>query len=306
MLKKQQRKHMIDNISRAQLGAKERWHPTTPKATHSGILVIGETELACDVLEDGRRILRQKTFVKAMGKANLGKYDHEKGKQLNLPVFLTANNLTPYLKDDFCKRGEVIEYKGVNGQRLKGYDATILPEVCKIYSQADDDKILQPSQVKIARVCRIMLYGLASVGIIALVDDATGYVEQRNRDELQKILENYISEELRKWTKRFPNEFFKQAYKIHGWDYSSFQKNHPQCLGNFINKYVYEQLPPGVIEELKSKNPQNENGRRKYRLHQFLTEDIGDDNLKKQITQVVTLMKVSTNLDEFKALVDKL
>jgi hypothetical protein len=151
-----------------------------------------------------------------------------------------------------------------------------------------------------------MLYGLATVGIISLIDDATGYVEQRNRSELEKILEKYIAEDLRQWTKKFPNEFFKQVYRLHGWEYPKINKNHPQCVGKIINKYVYEALPPGVLDELKRKNPPNENGNRRARLHQYISEDIGDDNLKKQITQVVTLMKVSDNMDMLKSMIEKI
>jgi hypothetical protein len=291
---------------RAKLAADERWHPKTPKATHSGVLIIGTTELACDVLEDGRRILRQRTFLNAMERGKIGGEDRKRAETINLPIFLTANNLTPYLEPNFTGRGELILYKGVNGQKLKGYDATILPEVCKVYSKAEDDGVLKGNQLKIAKVCRGMLYGLATVGIIALVDDATGYVEQRNRNELEKILEKYIAEELRAWTKKFPNEFFKQVYRIHGWEYDKITNLHPRCTGKFINKFVYEKLPPGILEALKSKNPQDENGRRKFTHHRFLTEDIGDDNLRKQITQVITLMKVSDNLDEFKEYINKI
>lgn len=297
----------MDKNQKAIKAANERWHPTIPRATHSGILIIGETELACDVLNDGRRILRQKTFLNAMGRGKIGGKERKGGELSNLPVFLQANNLKPYLEPYFLKGGNsLITYKGINGQKLTGYDAKVLPEACKVYASAEDDDVLHDTQFKIAKVCRTMIYGLASVGIIALVDDATDYVEQRNRNELQKILEKYIAEELRVWTKKFPNEFFKQVYRIHGWDYDKISNLHPSCTGGFINKYIYEKLPPGVIEELKRKNPTDETGKRKFRHHQFLSEDIGDDNLKKQITQVVTLMKVSSNLNEFKELISKL
>jgi hypothetical protein len=289
-----------------QAAAIERWHPTVPKATHTGTLIIAGQEIACDVLADGTRVLRKKTVLKAIGRGTPGSKDVKRAKGLNLPIFISANNLTPYLKHEILEEGSLIMYRGIDGRKLQGYKATILPEICKIYVQADHDGVLADNQLKIAGVCKAMLYGLATVGIIALVDDATGYVEKRNRDELQKILENYISEELRPWTKKFPNEFFKQVYRLHGWEYPRLQKNHPQYIGKIINKYVYEKLPPGVIEELKKKNPVNESGIRSYRHHQFLTEDIGDDNLNKQIMQVVTVMKLSSNIDEFKQLIERL
>lgn len=290
---------------RAQKAANERWHPTIPKATHSGVLIIAGKEIACDVLENGQRVLRHGTFSRAMGRAKSRSEDLERARTLKMPVFVCANNLTPYLEQHFPEGGEQIFYKGIDGRKLIGYDASLLPCVCKVYVQAEYDGILQKQQIPIASVCRSILFGLANVGIIALVDDATGYVEQRSRDELQKILEKYISEELREWTKKFPNSFFKNVYRLHGWEYPKIGKNHPQYIGKIINKYIYERLPPGVLEALKNKNPQNENGNRKYRHHQFLTENVGDDNLQKQITQVITLMKVSNDMDEFQKLISK-
>lgn len=297
-----------ENLTKSEIARKavnERWHPTIPKATHSGILIIAGQEMHCDVLNDGRRILRYKTISKAMGKSKPNNFDMERARTLKIPVFITSNNLTPYLGDYFQERGEQVLYKSIDGKKLIGYEASILPEVCKVYVRADDEGVLQKQQLPVADVCRAMLYGLATVGIISLVDDATGYVEQRCRDELQKILEKYISEELRPWTKKFPNEFFKQVYRIHGWEYPNIQKNHPQYVGKIINKYVYEKLPPGVLNELKNKNPSNENGNRLYRHHQFLSSDIGDENLSKQITQVITLMKISKDVNEFKKFMEK-
>lgn len=290
----------------AKNAANERWHPKTPRATHSGVLIIGDIELACDVLQDGRRVLRQKTLGIAMGRKQIG--GRQRGQDVSdLPIFLTANNLRPYLeKVIYDGSGSLIHYKGINGQRIQGYDATILPEACKAYAKADEDKVLQGNQLKIAKECRAILYGLATVGIVALVDDATGYVEERQRNELQKILEKYISEELREWTKKFPDQFFKQIYRLYGWEWGEFKKNHPQCVGNIINKYIYEKLPPGVLQELKNKNPVTETGKRKHMHHQFLTEDIGDKNLNGQICQVVTLMKVSDNMEQFKNMMEKI
>lgn len=285
----------------------ERWHPTIPKATHTGVLVIGGQEIACDVLNNGKRILRQKAFLKALGRGNVGGKDQKRAEDTNLPIFLIANNLKPYLKPEILVKGDPISYRGIDGRKFIGYDATFLPEVCKVYVQADHDKVFKdsPGQTRIAAVCKAILYGLSTVGIMSLVDDVTGFVNVRNKTELQRILEGYISEELRAWTKKFPDEFFKQIYRINDWKYLATTHHKPQCIGNFINKYIYEKLPPGVLDELKKKNPPNESGNRHYRHHQFLSESIGDDNLQKQILQTITIMKVSDDMDQFKELINR-
>lgn len=285
--------------------ANERWNPTIPRATHSGILNIGGIEIACDVLEDETRVLRRKEFLKTLGR---GKPNHAtilRAERENLPIFLSAKNLSPYFEGDFLARTKEISYKNKLGIKYKGYNSNILPETCEIYLKARQDKVLTEDQLHIAQFCEIMMRAFAKVGLVALIDECTGYQEVRQRNELEKILEKYISEELRSWTKKFPNEFFKQVYRLYGWEYSGSPR-HPKFLGSIINKYVYEKLPPGVLEELKRKNPRNENGHRQYRHHQFLSEDIGEENLLKQIVQTTSIMKVSDSINEFKKLMDRL
>jgi len=140
---------------------------------------------------------------------------------------------------------------------------------------------------------------MAKDHIIALVDKATGYHDQEVRDEITKILEQYIAPHLMPWTLRFPDEFFRQVYRIHGWPYVRGNRKMPQCVGTFINKYVYEPLPPGVLEKLQELNPVTEKGWRTTQNHRFLT-DTGNINLDRQITSTTTTMVLSDNKEQFK------
>jgi hypothetical protein len=88
-----------------------------------------------------------------------------------------------------------------------GYPAEILPMVCEVYLDARDKGALQANQASAALTAYVLMRGLARVGIIALVDEATGYQEVRARQELQPILEAYVQAEFRPWIKRSPDEF---------------------------------------------------------------------------------------------------
>jgi hypothetical protein len=160
-------------------------------------------------------------------------------------------------------------------------------------------------QGKVINAADILMRGLAHVGIIALVDEATGFQQERARDELNQILQAYISPELLPWTKRFPNEFFKQLYKLNGWKYVEGNHKRPRYVGSMINSLVYNHLPPGVLPQLKKVNPPDESGRRKHTHHQFLTPETGHPHLDKQIIEVTTLMRVSDDKTTFRKLFDK-
>ena len=139
--------------------------------------------------------------------------------------------------------------------------------------------------------------GLATVGIITLVDEATGYQRIQER-ALAKILEKFIDNELQKWTKTFPYEFYKQIFRLRGWKGPNGVKR-PQVIGHYTNDFVYDRLAPGILEELRRINPRLPSGELKNRHHQWFTEDFGHPKLREQLAAVIAIMRLSTNWDNF-------
>lgn len=272
---------------------------TLPKATHDGDLPIAGTVIPCAVLENGQRVLTQDGFLRSIGR--LARGGGGQGALADkLPVFLRAQNLQVYISEDIEKASVPIIFRTKRGKQAFGYKAELLPVVCDIFLKAREDDVLTKKQEHIAQACEILVRGLATVGIIALVDEATGYQYERDRQALHKILEAYISKELLPWTKRFPDNYYENLFRLMKWQYSPLSVKRPQLVGKLTNTLIYEQLPPGVLDELKHKNPKNEKGRRKHKFFQFLTDDIGNPHLEKQIVKVVTLMQISRNWRAFK------
>jgi hypothetical protein len=54
----------------------------------------------------------------------------------------------------------------------------------------------------------------------------------------------------------------------------------------------------GVLDELRRVNPVTESGWRKRKHFQHLTADTGNEHLDRQITSVITLMRVSDTKEE--------
>lgn len=288
----------------ARRAASARWLKDLPRATHTGQIVIAGRSLNCAVLETGKRLLTQETFLTAIGRA--GKAKGKTGSFVvdGMPPFLAAENLLPFISEDLRQSTTPLFCRNEKGIRLAGYDAILLPMVCEVYLKLRDHcraqgKKVPTNQKHIVEACDLLMRGLARVGIIALVDEATGYQEQRAKDELSKILEAYIVEELRPWIKTFPDEFFKQVYRLHGWPYRPGSAKRPSYVGQLINKYIYEQLPPPVLPELQKLNPVTEAGYRKHKHFQYLTADTGNVHLDRQITATTTIMKVSDDRKDF-------
>jgi len=83
---------------------------------------------------------------------------------------------------------------------------------CDVYLEARDAGALFPSPLHIAKRAEIIIRGLATVGVIALVDETTGYQHIRTERAFATTLEKFIAKELRPWTKTFPYEFYKQIF----------------------------------------------------------------------------------------------
>jgi hypothetical protein len=267
------------------------------KVKYEGELDLNGLKLPCYVLEDGTRVLSGNAMQNALKMVD---EDEVNKSGTRLARYLGQKSLEPFIyKGKEVGHFEPIEcYQGKS--KINGFEATILADICDAFLEARKNIKLSKRQEVIANQCEILIRAFAKVGIIALVDEATGYQYDRERYELQKILKAYISEELLAWQQRFPHEFYKQIFRLNNWDYTpSNLKSRPGVIGTWTNTYVYKQLPKGVLEELKKKTPIDEEGNRKHQYHRLLTQDTGHPHLDKQLTQVITIMRLSKNWKDF-------
>jgi hypothetical protein len=287
----------------ARAAAEARWGHVIADATHEGELVIGDMRIECAVLDDGTRVLSQGTVLAALGRApTMGRREITE----HMPPFLSAANLRRFIDTELIEIYEPVTYRrpGSNG-RLVGYRAEILPMVCEVYLDARHEGVLQRNQLATAHAAEILIRGLAKVGIIALVDEATGYQEVRARHELQRILEAYVQAEFRPWVRMFPDEFFREIYRLQGWEFRPGTSRRTPHVGKLIKHYIYEQLPEGVLAELERLNPKNDKGNRPRKHHQHLTGTTGNAHLDRQISTVTTLMRIARSREEFEELFER-
>ena len=154
--------------------------------------------------------------------------------------------------------------------------------------------MLGPSQERVAEKAQILLNGLADTAIDALIDEATGYQKRRAHDALQRILAAYVRPKFRTYQSKFPISFYEQIYRVMGWPFDAASTARTAYVGKLTNKLIYEQLPPRVLEDLRRRNPIDPVTKRRKRKHfQFLTEDVGNPHVDKQITAVTTLLRAT-------------
>ena len=269
-----------------------------PEARYAGVLSLGEAEIGCAVLEDGTRLLTQSDMMRALGRARQAKGRGFYDADVNLPAFLTAKNLKPFIPNDLYVTSSQIEFFLPTGKKAFGYKAELLPQVCEVYLEARDAGTLAPSQLHVAKQAEVLVRALAKVGIVALVDEATGYQRDRGHDALRLLLERYIAEGLQKWIHTFPDSFFAELDRLYD-NAPTTPRSRPQYYGRFINKYVYDPIEHGYVKAELDKLNITDEGKRRARFHQWLTDD-GRTILTRQIGKVEGIMEMCNDIDHFK------
>lgn len=268
------------------------------RATHEGPLIISGIEIPASVLEDGTRLISQRGLQTSIG---LSKGGATTAGVRRVGVFLTRIQDKGIDIHDLTARIEnpIIFQPSHGGRTAYGYEATILADICDVVFEANKQDKLLPQQKHLAKQCEMLMRAFAKVGIIALIDEATGYQEVRDRLALQKILEKYLREEYAKWARTFPDEFYENLFRLRGWQYRPLTLKKPGVVGHLTNDLIYKRLAPGVLDELKKKNPIVAPGQRRQRHHQWLTEDVGHPRLREHLAAVMALMKASTKWSTF-------
>jgi P63C domain len=280
-----------------------------PRADHPGELHIGDMQFPCSVLSDGTRILTQSDFMSGMGMYYSGWVAQNQAKKqssADIPHFLAFKSLEPFIYKHLGDLQSIsVKYRTEKGSLAHGIKAEIIPKICEVWLDADEHGKLGARQKQIAQKAKILMRALAHVGIIALIDEATGYQEVRDRLALQAILDQYLRKEFAKWAKQFPPEFYQGIFRLRGWQWRGMKVNRPQIVAHYTKDLVYARLAPGIVKELEVRNPMTDRGYRKHKNYQYLTEDIGIPALTQHLYAVNGLMRAAATWEEFMALMDK-
>lgn len=296
----------------ASRAAMARWNKDLPKADYEGTLKFGSIEFKCAVIEqpDGTavRLISQTEFMQGLGmyySGYIAKQHREQDPSAELPMFLAQSALKPFID----KNIDVLQFKPISyvtqtGSVAKGIPATIISRICKVWIDAAKAGALKSRQKIVAENAAIVRDALADTGIVALVDEVTGYQNVRARDAMQAILNGFLRKSFAAWSKRIPDEYYQEIYRLRGWVWPGMQKNRFQVVGKYTTDLIYKRLAPGVQEELNRINPKDDKGNRAAKHHMWLTDNIGHPALRQHMHAVLGFMRASRTWDQFKALMD--
>ena len=268
---------------------------------YSNILDLVGTKLPCAVINGPngiQRVLTEHGITRAILGSRSGASKRLKRRAASehgalLPLFVAPKRLDPFISNELLE-GPLKPIDYIDGNRIvRGYDASVLVAVCNVWLRAREQGALQKQQLAKAQQAELLTRALAETGIIALIDEVTGYEKVRPQNALQAYLEMVVRKELAAWVKRFPDEFYENIYKLKGWKWPGMNKNRYSVVAHYTNDLVYSRLGPGILAELRAKSPKNDKGYRPNRLHQWLTEDIGNPMLAQHLHAIMMFQRLA-------------
>jgi hypothetical protein len=258
-----------------------------PTAKWVGVLPIGDDGPPCYVLDDGRRLISRTGATTSLTGTRGG----------DLESYLRVGALKGYLPDDFDDQMVEFTIPGVKHKTVRGITAELFLDVCTAYVRALEDGALQSDrQREIAAHAGMFLAASAKVGLIALIDEATGYQYERAEDALRVKLSMFLEEEMRKWEKTFPDQLWTEFGRLTNWK-GAVHSQRPRYWGKLVMELVYDYLDPDVSQWLREHAPAPRSG---ANYHQWLSSQYGLKRLTEHLWMLIGMAAACQTMPELK------
>lgn len=254
-----------------------------PRWLCRGTLNLGGMSFDCFVTEGERRVLSPQHAMSAL----TGSVTENR----NFARFFARifNDLDGLEAEPFCT------FRGPTGV-IRGIPAEFLPKLCAAITDAALVGGIHASRAHIVANARKIEKALAGVGIVALVDEATGYQSKRAPDALARLFAEYLLVEPGVWARAIPEDLYVHLARLYRHAYTAGQARRPRFFRSWTWKYVYAFLPDDVRAELQARNPNPHAGSTKH--HQHLTARVREV-LTAHLIRLTAVVRGSTNPSDF-------
>lgn len=270
--------------------------PSLPVAKYKGVLRLMDREIPCYVLEDEQRVIgRVATTEMLTGIKGQGDFES----------YICSRNLQEYIHSEEIS-DRMVSFRLPEVDQLhvevKGLPHDVLIDVCRGFMKAlaasdrpNPSIKLTRRQHEIAMQAGLFLAACSDIGLMALIDEATGFQYDRARDALEVKLKAYLEDEMRKWEKTFPDELWLEFGRLTGWSKSVTLR--PKYWGQLVNELVYEYMDSDVAQWLRDNAPKPRHGQN---YHQWMSSQYGLRKLVEHIWKLLGIAKTCENMVELK------
>ena len=260
--------------------------PPSPFAKHRGVMTLGGLPIDVYVLDTETRVISLRAVLKVLTDVDGGV----------LEDYIGVKALKPFLNSNLVLEESVDFYIPGTQFRGRGITAEQFEAILTGYVRALGAGALNTDrQREIATRCAVLSTAFIKIGILAQIDEATGYQYERAADALQVKLQAYIAEELRDWEKTFPDELWEMFGRLTNWKGRIHSR--PKWWGHLVNELIYQALDPDIADYLKRNKPKPFHGQN---YHQWMSEDLGLKALIQHIYKIIGMGDGCTDMRELR------
>jgi len=257
------------------------------KVSHYGTVSFGDVQCEAVVLEDGSRGFVQRQFSQLLGYTG-------KNRSIQFVGFLTKispNSLNAWEKSGYSR------ISMPHGGHAGFIPAEVVMDMVDGVVEAALDGRLHHKQKPALVACRRIQKATAKLGMIALIDEATGYQAYRAPDALQQLLKALLRDEPEAWVRRFHPAYYFSLMRLMGKRYTKHTAL-PAWIGRVTSKWVYGAVfPKEIVVALRDRRNAKSTS---DKLHQWLSAG-GQKLLEQQADRVTTIASSSATTKDFEA-----
>lgn len=259
------------------------------RAIASGTIFGGLVD--CYVLEDKTRVISKRGAVKALTR---DAENTEKSGATNPTALGRYLSRLPSKYAHMSTR-PTLRFRHQQGGMADGITAEEFYDILVAYSEsADIGELTHPAQLRIAANCNRLVRACGKVGIVALVDEATGYQADRAANELRTLVDHYLRETPGEWQILWDKNVVSRLCRLYGIERRG--ESFPTFACNVIGKLYKLILPAEVYAEMRNRNGSGDE--RKGKLHQYFKEALWRF-VHNDIPFVAYIARVSKSRQEF-------
>ena len=255
-----------------------------PRSLFHGRLTMGGLEFEGHVLSDGRRMLEEDGVLEAFSGGAPDTLDRilrklpRPGPASGFPTvpFRVAGRSAP----------------------ASGFAVETVAAVCDLFLSARSSGPLKKQPARAADVAESILRSAATTGIVGLVDDATGYRKLRARQSARTTVQALVAEDVDRWARRFPKEFWRELARLDG---AAPKKHQSVGWARYVVLFVSDAVDPDLGRELRRAKDEPAFG---ASIRQWLP-DVGGARLDEGMGSLLAAMRRCRDKAEFEALFAK-
>jgi hypothetical protein len=289
-----------------------------PKSLHHGIWNLGSLEIECHVLDTEERIIAQQgaaqLFLGPNGQSgNLGiSIDRllSKINELSGVANRPKTSIKQYLTINKIKglSGVANVFIPPWGGYAYGYKAEDVLSMARAFSYALKEGLLRRDQLHIGRNAFDILDACAEAGLVALIDEATGYQLIRDANDLEIRVNAFLRSNARDWQRLFSDDMWAEYARVYKDKWKRGDKRPPRgampsIIKNDIYGYVAGKDVIGVLKEwyaTKGSKPKHGDN-----MHQYFSDKTVRAVIQR-MGEVYGVLKSSDNKEQFRYKMNRL